>query len=124
MLAAIAATFLDELDLFLFLVDHLPQQVPLKTPDESAFSDFFADSFVPDQEHLEMSGDVCSTISEHLKRVFGWQARTTEDGLIPKLERGPGLKAVHRVLLEYHQQHPNNDLMRHVLCLLLAAPNY
>ena len=44
-----AATFLDELNLFTFLVDHLPKEVPLKSQDDSVFADFLANLFVPDR---------------------------------------------------------------------------
>ena len=77
--------FLDRLKL---LIEILPRQLPAKTEAESVFATFLA--FRIDPDLLELTGCEVSALSEQLKRVFGWNARTTGDGIVSITEHGNG----------------------------------
>lgn len=61
---------------------------------------------------LEKTGCEVSTLSEQLKGVFGWNARTTGDGIVPITERGPLVMAMHDVLSGFWQRYPSNNVLR------------
>ena len=55
----------------------------MKTAAESVFL-----SFRIDPDLLELTGCEVSALSEQLKKVFGWNARTTGDGIVPITRHG------------------------------------
>ena len=98
------------LDRLKLLLDNLPEQLPLKSTVDSAFSMFLDFSLDPDL--LEKTGCEVSALSEMLKGVFGWKARTTGDGIVSIAERGPAISALHKVFLEFWSRHPENNVLR------------
>ncbi|KAJ7794578.1 hypothetical protein B0H14DRAFT_3888682 [Mycena olivaceomarginata] len=61
-----------------------------------------------------------ATVSEMLKCSFGWQARTTGDGIVGILKRGPAISAVHQVLSTFCGKYPEN-IGKWVLDIILGA---
>ena len=106
------AEFTQALDAFRFLLENLPEKVPYKAAQDTAFGEFLVRPFQLDEKYMDLTGDECSTISEQLKRAFGWNARIVEGGLIEGLERGPGLVGIHEIISQYHQKHPNNIVLK------------
>ncbi|KAF9521628.1 hypothetical protein CPB83DRAFT_900472 [Crepidotus variabilis] len=100
-------TVLDHLKL---LLDNLPTQLPEHLDGTSKFTDFL--NFSLDRDLLENTGSETSTLSEQLKRVFGWQSRTTGDGIVPILERGDAVCAVHGVLLSFWEKYPQDAVLQ------------
>ncbi len=98
------------LDRLKLLLDNLPEQLPVKSTVDSAFSIFLDFSLDPDL--LEKTGCEVSALSEMLKGVFGWEARTTGDGIVSIEERGPAISALHKVLLGFWSRHPENNVLR------------
>jgi len=86
-------------------ITKLPKELPHRTEANTAFKEFLA-PFHPDPDYLEKTGCECAAIGEQLERVFGYQTRSS--GLLTIQEQGPGLVAVHAVLLEYYHKHPSN----------------
>jgi hypothetical protein len=99
--------FLDRLKL---LIENLPRQLPVKTAAESAFATFL--DFRIDPDLLERTGCEVSALSEQLKRVFGWNARTTGDGIVSITERGNAIRAMHKVLSDFWERYPENSVLR------------
>ncbi len=85
------------------LLENLPRQLPIKSAADSAFAPFLF--FQIDSDLLEKTGYEVSALSEQLKRVFGWQARTTGDGIITIAERGPAVCALYKVLSEFWEHY-------------------
>jgi len=56
--------------------------------------------FKPDDELVDLTGSKAGALNVHLERVFGYAARSTGDGILPILERGPAVCAMHKL------QHP------------------
>ena len=94
------------LDRLKLLLDNLPWQLPTKSGADSAFAPFLFFGINPDL--LEKTGCEVSALSEQLKGVFGWKARTTGDGIIPIEERGPAVCELHKVFSEFRERHPQN----------------
>ena len=92
------------------LLDNLPRQLPIKSDADSAFASFL--HFHIDHELLEQTGCEVSALSEQLKRVFGWQARTTGDGIITIDERGPAVCALHKVLCNFWEHYSENGVLQ------------
>jgi hypothetical protein len=92
------------------LLDNLPWQLPIKSAADSAFTSFL--DFQIDPELLERTGCEVSALSEQLKRVFGWQARTTGDGIITIDERGPAVCALHKVLGNFWEHYSENGVLQ------------
>ena len=90
-------------------IANLPKDLPHRTEADTAFKEFLP-PFHLDPDYLEKTGCECATIGEQLERAFGWKARSS--GLLAIPERGPGLVAVHAVLLEYYHKHPTNMVHR------------
>ena len=67
------------------LLGNLPSQLPHRDGFDSVYSGFL--NFSLDEDILEKTGDEVATLGEQLERVFGWQTRTTGDGVIPITER-------------------------------------
>ncbi|KAI0643457.1 ribonuclease H-like domain-containing protein [Trametes meyenii] len=89
---------------------NLPTQLPLRDGYESKYAVFL--NFELDPEILEKTEGEVATVSEQFKGVFGWQARTTGDGIIPIEERGSALSAVVDVLRRYHEKHPQDAVLQ------------
>src|SRR6266545_2695803 len=87
------------LDRLKLLLDNLPEQLPLKSVVDSAFSTFL--DFKLDPDLLEKTGCKVSALSETLKGVFGWKACTIGDGIVCIEERGPAVSALHDVFLGF-----------------------
>jgi len=51
-------------------------------------------------------------VSEHLKVVFGWQARTTGDGIVPFTERGGSVCAMYPVLVDFWKRNSDNSVLK------------
>ena len=98
------------LDRLKLLIENLPWQLPVKAAAESAFATFLV--YRIDPELLELTGCEVSALSEQLKRVFGWNARTTGDGIVSITERGDAVRAMHKVLTEFWERHPENSVLR------------
>ena len=98
--------FLDRLKL---LIENLPWQLPVKSAEESAFASFL--DFRIDPDLLELTGCEVSALSEQLKRVFGWNARTTGDGIVSFTECGDAVHAMHKVLVDVWEHHPENNVL-------------
>lgn len=98
------------LDRLKLLLDNLPRQLPVKTAAESAFTTF--SFFRIDPDLLELTGCEVSALSEQLKKVFGWNARTTGDGIISITERGDAVCAMHKVFRDFWERHPENNVLR------------
>jgi hypothetical protein len=98
------------LDRLKLLLDNLPQQLPIRTPNESAFSLFLF--YTIDKELLEKTGCEVSVLSDQLKNIFGWKARTTGDGVVVIDERGEAICAMHAVLADFWKHYPQNNVLR------------
>src|SRR6266446_8902337 len=83
------------LDRLKLLLDHLPRQLPIRTTADSAFSSFLFFRINPDL--LEKTGCKVSALSEQLKGIFGWKARTTGDGIVAIEEQGDAVCTMHNV---------------------------
>jgi hypothetical protein len=65
-----------------------------------------------DLEILDRTGDEVATLDEQLEHIFGWQARTTGDGIIPIVERGHAICALHPILKTYSEKYPENNILK------------
>jgi hypothetical protein len=68
-------------------------------------------SFVLDPDILEKTGDEIATLGEQLEQVFGWRSCTTGDGIIPIIERGDALCALHPLLETFYIKYPGNNVL-------------
>ena len=93
-----------------FLLANLPTQLPNADGPDSQYGAFL--SFALDPEILEKTGDEVATFGEQLERIFGWKACTSGDGIIPILERGKAICALHRLLKKYHEKYPENNVLK------------
>ncbi|KAG1858572.1 hypothetical protein F4604DRAFT_1684968 [Suillus subluteus] len=85
------ANVLNKLDI---LLTNLPSQLPL------------ADNY------YDSPGDEVATLGEQLESVFGWKAWTSGDGIIPILEHGKAICALHGILKLYHKKYPTNNELK------------
>jgi hypothetical protein len=102
--------FVNVLDKLNFLLANLPAQLPLVDGYDSKYCSFL--SFTLDHDILEKTGDEVATLGEQLESVFGWKARTSGDGIIPILERGKAICALHGILKRYHEKYPTNNVLK------------
>ena len=93
------------------LLANLPVQLHCPT-NESESRYYFFLSFNLDPDILEKTGDEIATLGEQLERVFGWKARTSGDCILPILERGKAICALHPVLKKYHEKYPENNVLK------------
>ncbi|KAI0683439.1 hypothetical protein BC835DRAFT_1311037 [Cytidiella melzeri] len=100
--------FLDHLRLLLD-PKNLPQQLPLVNKINSKYAVFI--NFQVDAELLAHTEDEVGTVSEQFKRVFGWQTRSSGDGILKLEERGEALSAVVDVLAHFHEKYPSNAVL-------------
>ena len=104
-------TILQDLHRLRFLLTNLPQGLPCpQTVQTSGYKDFI--NFTPDPVQIEYTGDKASAVSTQLKSIFGWQARTTGDGIIVLTERGEALCSVVDVLSTYITKYPENNVLK------------
>jgi len=89
------------------LILQLPTMLPYKPESDAVFKEFLP-PFVLDPDYLDKTEDEIATIGEQLERVFGFKTRSSGDGILDIKERGPGLSAVHGVLVEYYHKYPDN----------------
>ena len=95
------------------LLENLPNQLPSKPvngPNASQYA--LLVGFQPDDELLEMTGSRAGALNMHLKHLFGHAARSTGDGILPILERGPPICAIHNVLKDYCAEFPNDNMLK------------
>ncbi|KAJ6607061.1 ribonuclease H-like domain-containing protein [Mycena sp. CBHHK59/15] len=100
------------LDMLGQLLFNLPSALPLKDHGESAFAAFSESPFCLDAKYFTLTESEVATISEMLKKSFGWDARSTGDGIVDITERGPGICSVHRVLSEFCVKYPRDNVLR------------
>jgi hypothetical protein len=98
------------LDKLEFLLANLPSQLPLLDGFESQYYSFL--SFNLDPDILEKTGDEVATLGEQLEFIFGWKARNSGDGIIPILERGKAICALHGILKLYYEKYPTNNVLK------------
>jgi hypothetical protein len=66
--------------------------------------------FTPDLDILDKTRDEIATLGEQLEGVFGWNAQTSGDGVIPILECGKAICALYPILKENHEKFPDNNV--------------
>ena len=59
-----------------------------------------------------MTGSRAGALNMHLEHLFGHAARSTGDGVIPILERGPAICAIYDLLKEYCAEFPNDNMLK------------
>jgi hypothetical protein len=74
------------LDKLKLLLEDLPTALP-SLGTSSAYLLF--NDYQPDTDLMEKTGCEVSTLSEQLKDIFGWNVRTTGDGIVSIGEQGP-----------------------------------
>jgi len=100
------------------LLDNLPDALPSHGNTSEKFAIFLTqpDDFVLDPDWMEKMECEVATLSEMLKKVFGWSARTTGDGIVEFTERGPAVSAMHGVLSRFWpgkgRRHENNNVLK------------
>ena len=92
------------------LLMNLPSELPLRDAFNSKYSTFL--NFNLDPEILDKTGDEVATLGEQLEHIFGWQTRTTGDGIIPIVERGPAICALHHILKAYSEKYLENNVLK------------
>ncbi|KAF7985089.1 hypothetical protein HWV62_8971 [Athelia sp. TMB] len=102
--------FLSALSQIECLLKALPDDLPCGDPSNSPYSLFL--DFVLDSEIYDKTEDEVATISEMLKGVFGWNARTTGDGVIVIVERGAPICAITQMFRHFHLKHPGNNVLK------------
>ena len=101
------------LDKLQLLLENLPNQLPSKSvdgPDPSYYASFI--NFQPDDELVDMTGSKGGALNMHLEHVFGHAARLTGDGILPILERGPAICAVHDILSNYCNEFQDDIVLK------------
>jgi len=102
--------FLKVLDTLKVYLDNLPTQLPLVDGSISRYASFL--SFSLDPDILDHTGCEVATLGEQLEGIFGWKARTSGDGVLPILERGAAICAVHPLLQLYYSRFPKNNVLK------------
>ncbi len=100
------------------LLDNLPDVLPSYGNKSEKFAMFLTqpDEFVLDPDLMEKTECEVATLSEMLKAVFGWSARTTGDAILEFKERGPAVSAMHDVLTRFwpgkDRRYENNNVLK------------
>jgi hypothetical protein len=100
------------------LLDNLPNALPSHGNKSEKFGVFLTqpENFVLDADWMEKTECEVATLSEMLKTVFGWSARTTGDGVVEFEERGPAVSAMHDVLSRFwpgnDRRYENNNVLK------------
>ena len=81
-----------EIQLLELLVQNLPDALPSPPVEQSAYSIFL--NFSLDLDFLERTEDEAGAFNEPMKAIFGFEARTTGDGILTITERGPSVCAM------------------------------
>ncbi|KAJ7671145.1 hypothetical protein B0H17DRAFT_1141586 [Mycena rosella] len=103
------------------LLAHLPAALPRKEGNDSAFIEFSASPFCLDKGYLARTESEVATISEMLKRVFGWKTRTTGDGIVEITEAGAGICSLYPVFREFCRKYPGNNVIRKWVLDIIAG---
>jgi hypothetical protein len=101
------------LDKLRLLLENLPNQLPSKPlsgPDASRYASLVG--FQPDEDLLETTGSRAGALNMHLERLFGHAARSSGDGVISILERGPSICAIYDILKKYCDEFPNDNMLK------------
>lgn len=88
------------------------ENLPLTLPDPGPFSErfpFLNYQVPPDSEDLAEIGSIPGVINCALEVAFGWDARSKGDGILPILERGPGVCSLVDVLKLYQSSCDNPE---------------
>ena len=105
----------DELVEILAQLKHLLMGIyRLNCHSENAFNSKYSTflNFNLDPEILDKTRDEVATLGEQLEHIFGWQMHTTGDGIIPIVERGPAICALHHILKAYSEKYPENNILK------------
>ena len=81
-----------EIQLLELLVQNLPDALPSPPVEQSAYSIFL--NFSLDLDFLERTEDEAGACNEIMKAIFGFEARTTGDGILTITECGPSVCAM------------------------------
>ena len=92
------------------LLTELPSQLPRGDNFNSKYGAFLA--FALDEDILEKTGDEVATLGEQLEHAFGWRSRTTGDNIIPIVERGGAICALHPILVDFYTRFPDNNVLK------------
>ena len=92
------------------LLTELPSQLPRGDNFNSKYGAFLA--FALDEDILEKTGDDVATLGEQLEHAFGWRSRTTGDNIIPIVERGKAICALHPILVDFYTRFPDNNVLK------------
>ena len=95
---------------FLEHLQGLLRNLPDAMPVGDKYSTFL--SFSLDPELVENTGHEIGALSEQFKRIFGWRARTTGDGVLPIEERGLPNCSVVNVFHHFHHQYPEDVVLK------------
>ncbi|KAL7280348.1 hypothetical protein ACG7TL_005266 [Trametes sanguinea] len=88
---------------------NLPAALPLQNGPESKYAMFL--NFDLDLDILERTEGEVATVSEQFKAVFGWQTRSSGDGIIRFEERSRGLQAAADVLEHFLGKYPGDGVL-------------
>ena len=92
------------------LLMDLPSQLPRGDGFNSKYGAFLA--FTLDEDILEKTGDEVAALSEQLEHAFSWRSRTTSDNVIPIVERGEAICALHSILVDFYARFPHNNVLK------------
>ncbi|KAF6748269.1 ribonuclease H-like domain-containing protein [Ephemerocybe angulata] len=92
------------------LLHSLPNQLPERSPSSSKYGSFLDHSL--DLDIFEKTEDEVATVSEQLKRVFGWDTRSSGDGIVSIEERGEGICAIEGFLRHWHEKYPEDNVLK------------
>jgi len=101
------------LDKLQLLLENLPNQLPSKPsdgPDASHYASLIG--FQPNIELVEMTGSKAGALNVHLEHVFGYAARSTGNGILPIVERGPQICAIHDILSDYCNEFQDDNILK------------
>ncbi len=96
------------LDKLWLLLENLPNQLPVNGQD-SRYASLIG--FQPNEELIKMTGSKAGALNIHLECVFGYAARSVGDGILPILERGPPICAIHNILHDYCTEFPSDNIL-------------
>lgn len=84
------------------LLKTLPTQLPFKSLSDSAFVWLYRNA----------REDWLWSCSVRLKRIFGWKAHTSNGGILPITERGPGVNSLHHTFSKLYAEHRDNNVLK------------
>ncbi len=92
------------------LLENLPNQLPVNIGQDSCYASLIG--FQPNEELVEMTGSEVGALNVHLERMFGYATRSVGDGILPILERGPLICAIHNILRDYCAKFPSDNILK------------